>query len=96
MKVELSNEKVRCIMKVLDDEIKSNDSFIEDLKDDDEKTAWVEENNFLREIKTDLKIELQLVIQQIKNSTDLTPTQEDYMIESQLENIRLKRDEDLY
>lgn len=82
MKIELTTEQIKVIVEVLDREIKSNESFIED-REGEEKKCWEMETERFREIKNKLDIvDKQFVLQA------LTPQQEDFMIEQQIEYAR--------
>jgi len=85
MKIDLTKEQVDFIIQICDYEIKENEDLINNLYDEREIKVWKEENKFIKGIMETLKIEKQFIIQ------GLTPKQEDYIIESQLERIREER-----
>ena len=82
----LNTKKINYLIKLCDYEIKENREVIKEAETKEEKSAWREENKFLKEIIKSLrevkKPNTQLVIQ------GLTAEQEDYLLESQLEQIR--------
>jgi len=86
--IEINNEQINFIIQKLKNEVEENEDLISDLKDTTEKEVWKDENKFIKNLISDLKQNSQLVIQNV----ELTAEQEDYMIESQLEEIRMMRD----
>ena len=90
MKINLTKEQCEDIIRVCDNEIISNESFIDDIKDNEE--AWIDTNNALkgiiRKINKDMETEqYSTIILQ-----GLTAEQEDYIIEAELEHIRAERE----
>ena len=88
----LNTEQINFIIQKLGYELEQNEDMIKDLKDSNEINAWKNENKFIKSTIKDLKLlykhEAQVIIQKV----ELTNEQEDYMIESQLEQIRLARE----
>ena len=88
--INLNKEQINFIVLLCEYEIKSNDCLIKDLKKDikniKEIIVWKDENDFIKTIINKLlPTDNQYVIQ------GLTPKQEEFMIESQLERIREER-----
>ena len=90
----ISQEDMRDILMVLEREIMSNESFVGDTKGY-EKEVWLDEIKRFKLIQDKLNYclnnkeeEAQAIIQKV-NNTELTAEQEDFMIESQLEQARL-------
>ena len=88
--VYLNEEEIEEVTKLLNYEIESNEDYIKNPKlEYDEKLAWeqtIELHNQIKEkLRINPKIEKNLVIQ------ELTHEQEDYIIESGLEQIRENR-----
>ena len=90
--LDLTNELISFIIELCEYEIIENDNLISDLTNGNEKTAWIDENCFIKKLIMDIKdnfhdkVGNQIVIQ------ELTPQQEDYIIESGLEKMREARE----
>ena len=90
--IDLTDEQISFIIQLCESEIRSNDSFLDDLKDPNEKSAWIDTNVFCMKLIKDIKqnffdkIGTQIVIQ------ELTKEQEDYIIECGLEEYRTQKE----
>ena len=89
--VNLSHEQINFIIQQLNYGIKHNEDIIKNSKDKDEREVWKDENIFIKTLINDLKQdESQLVIQKVMKN-ELTAEQEDYILESYLEQVREAR-----
>ena len=95
----ISREEMRDILMVLEREIISNESFLDDVKGF-EKEVWESEIKRFRIIQDKLNyclnnekeaVETQAVIQKVMKN-ELTAEQEDYILESYLEQVREARE----
>lgn len=81
--MEFNTEQLELLNICLDNQISSNESFIDDIKDKEEKEYWIQEIKELKELRNKLNIELNVVVQQFKI---------DEMIENQIDSlIEMKR-----
>ena len=82
----LNIKETEIIITLINNDIASNIDYLQYLKGE-EKEFWIKFNGDLKTIRNKLQENIQLVIQ----SSCLNNEQEDYMIESQLEQIREAR-----
>jgi len=93
-KIYLTNEQIQFLTEMCNYEIEENKEVIKDLKESKkigkkkEIKSWLEENKFIKDLIYCLnnKTSYQVVLQ------ELTPKQEDYILESGLEQIREARE----
>ena len=90
--IDLTNEQIDFIIQVCENEINENKEVIKYSKDFSEIRAWLDEivfiSNLIKDVKNNFsnKVGTQFVLQ------GLTKEQEDYIIESGLEQMRERRE----
>jgi len=91
--IDLTDDEIESILMLCENGIKENEDLINDLQDGKEKEAWIDTNNFLRGLINNIKKNFfekcgsqQFVLQQ------LTPKQEDYILEQALDDFRERRE----
>lgn len=96
MEITITSEELDFLIQHLDYEISENEDLILNSKRADEKKAWIEENIFIKRLKTKLLFKQQkyeVILQQLREpKQELTAQQEDYVIEEGLERYREARD----
>lgn len=81
--MEFNTEELELLNICLDNQIGSNESFLDDVKDKEEKEYWIQEIKELKDLRNKLNIELNVVVQEFKI---------DEMIENQIDSlIEMKR-----
>lgn len=81
--MEFNTEQLELLNICLDNQIGSNESFLDDVKDKEEKEYWIQEIKELKDLRNKLNIELNVVVQEFKI---------DEMIENQIDSlIEMKR-----
>lgn len=81
--MEFNKSELELLNICLDNQIGSNESFIDDVKDKEEKEYWIQEIKDLKNLKKKINTELNVVVQQFKI---------DEMIENQIDSlIEMKR-----
>lgn len=92
--LKLSHEQINFIIQQLDYDLEQNEDIIKNSKDKNERNCCKEENLFIKKLICDLESQehSQLILQKlISNDKELTAEQEDYILESSLEQMREAR-----
>lgn len=81
--MEFNTDELELLNICLDNEISSNESFIDDVKDKEEKEYWIQGIKDLKDLRNKLNTELNIAVQQLKI---------DEMIENEIDSqIEMKR-----
>lgn len=84
--IKLTNEQINYIIQLCENDIKNNENLIKGLRDEKGVRKII---NYLR---AENKQNSQFVLQKL---TELSPSQEDFLIESQLEQMREARENEM-
>lgn len=73
--MDLNRDEVEYILTLIDNEVKSNENFLDDIKDREEREFWISTNDDLLELRKKF-IESEIVLQQL-----------DEMIEARVDDL---------